>query len=139
MKSVGAVRRNILVSLQSMLISLGYEWIEHRSENYIEIIKGDRVNSFYLFGLKDATSASHIQGLTLCSCFVDEAVVADEDGFNQLLGRCSVEGSKMWVSCNPESPFHWFYVNFIKQAKNKNILYVHFTISKIVRYMWKHT
>ena len=50
-KSVGAVRRNILSSLQSMLISLGFEWIEHRSENYIEIIKGDRVNSFYLFGL----------------------------------------------------------------------------------------
>ena len=50
-KSVGAVRRNILSSLQSMLISLGFEWIEHRSENYIEIIKGDKVNSFYLFGL----------------------------------------------------------------------------------------
>lgn len=57
-----------------------------------------------------------------------EAVVADEDGFNQLIGRCSVEGSKIWVSCNPESPYHWFYVNFIKQAKQKNILYIHFTM-----------
>lgn len=53
MKSVGAVRRNILQSMQSMLLSLGYEWVEHRSENYIEIIKDERVNYVYIFGLKD--------------------------------------------------------------------------------------
>ena len=78
--------------------------------------------------LKDATSSSHIQGLTLAGAFVDEAVVSDRDGFNQLLGRCSVDKSKIWVSCNPESPYHWFYTDFIKQAKKKNILYVHFTM-----------
>lgn len=50
-KSVGAVRRNILQSMQSMLLSLGYEWVEHRSENYIEIIKDERVNYVYIFGL----------------------------------------------------------------------------------------
>ena len=64
----------------------------------------------------------------MASAFIDEAVVADEDGFNQLLGRCSVDGSKIWISCNPESPYHWFYRNFIKQAKHKNILYIHFTM-----------
>lgn len=127
-KSVGAVRRNVLANLQSMLLAMGYEWVEHRSENYIEIIKGEVVNNFYLFGLKDATSSGHIQGLTLCSCFIDEAVVADKDGFNQLIGRCSVDGSKIWVSCNPESPYHWFYTQFIKQAEQKNILYIHFTM-----------
>ena len=75
-----------------------------------------------------ATSASHIQGLTLASVFVDEAVITDRDGFNQLLGRCSVDGSKIFCSCNPESPYHWFYTDFIKQAKKKNILYIHFTM-----------
>lgn len=50
-KSVGAVRRNIIPNMLSMLLSLGYEYVEHRSDNYIEIIKGDVVNNIYLFGL----------------------------------------------------------------------------------------
>ena len=49
-KSVGAVKRNILANLQSMLLSLGFNYIEHRSENYVEIVKGDIVNYFYIFG-----------------------------------------------------------------------------------------
>lgn len=127
-KSVGAVRRNIIPNMLSMLLSLGYEYVEHRSDNYIEIIKGDVVNNIYLFGLKDATSASHIQGLTLAAAFIDECVIADRDGFNQLIGRCSVDGSKIFCSCNPESPYHWFYTDFIRQAKKKNILYIHFNM-----------
>lgn len=47
---MGAVKRNILANLQAMLLSLGFDYIEHRSENYIEIIKGDVVNYFYIFG-----------------------------------------------------------------------------------------
>ena len=53
MKSVGAVRRNIVPNMLSILLSLGYEYVDHRSENYIEIIKDDVVNYIYLFGLKD--------------------------------------------------------------------------------------
>lgn len=55
--------------------------------------------------------------------------MSDRDGFNQLIGRCSVEKSKIFCSCNPESPYHWFYTDFIKQAKRKNILYIHFTMN----------
>lgn len=50
-KSVGAVRRNIVPNMLSMLLSLGYDYVDHRSDNYIEIIKGDIVNNVYLFGL----------------------------------------------------------------------------------------
>ena len=74
------------------------------------------------------TSADYIQGVTLASVFVDEVAVANENGFNQLLARCSVEGAKIWTSSNPESSYHWFYLNFIKRAKEKDILYIHFTM-----------
>ena len=50
-KSVGAVRRNIIPNMLSMLLSLGFDYVDHRSDNYIEIIKGDTVNNVYLFGL----------------------------------------------------------------------------------------
>jgi hypothetical protein len=63
--------------------------------------------------------------MTLASCFVDEVAVANENGFNQLLARCSVEGAKVWTSSNPESPYHWFYLNFIKKAKeNQYTIYI---------------
>ena len=35
-----------------MMIAIGYEVIEHRSENYVEIINGEVVNYFYIFGGK---------------------------------------------------------------------------------------
>lgn len=38
------------MTLKQMMISLDYEVIEHRSENYVEIIKDDVVNYFYIFG-----------------------------------------------------------------------------------------
>ena len=50
-KSVGSVRRNIMIPLKGMLLTLGYEYVEHRSENYMEITKEGVTNYFYLFGL----------------------------------------------------------------------------------------
>lgn len=52
-KSVGTFRRNILVALKQMLMALDYEIIEHRSENYLEIIKGEVTNYFYIFGARN--------------------------------------------------------------------------------------
>ena len=61
-KSVGSFRRNVLMTLKQMLMALDYEVIEHRSENYIEIIKGEVVNYFFIFGGKDESSQDLIQG-----------------------------------------------------------------------------
>ena len=52
-KSVGSFRRNVLTTLKQQMLALGYEVIEHRSENYIEVVKGNVVNYFYIFGGKD--------------------------------------------------------------------------------------
>ena len=46
----------------------------------------------------------------------------------QALARCSVSGSKFWFNCNPENPGHWFYTEWIQKAKERNILYLHFTM-----------
>ena len=49
-KTVLSVRRNVLSPLKQMLLSLHYDIIEHRHENYVEIIKDDICNNFFLFG-----------------------------------------------------------------------------------------
>ena len=51
-----------------------------------------------------------------------------ESFVNQATGRCSVDGSKMWFNCNPDGPYHWFKQNWINKCKEKNILYLHFTM-----------
>lgn len=61
-KSVGSVRRNIVPTLKSMLATIGYECIDHRSENYLEIKYENVVNYFYIFGGRDESSQDLIQG-----------------------------------------------------------------------------
>lgn len=51
-----------------------------------------------------------------------------ESFVNQATGRCSEEGSKFWFNCNPEGPYHWFKLNWIDKAKEKNLVYLHFTM-----------
>lgn len=49
-----------------------------------------------------------------------------ESFYNQATGRLSIEDSKCFCTCNPNSPYHWFYRNVIMKLKEKNGLYVHF-------------
>ncbi len=47
----------------------------------------------------------------------------------QAMARCSVSGSKFWFNCNPESPGHWFYQEWVLKAESsKNMLHLHFTM-----------
>lgn len=127
-KTVGSFRRNVWFWLRIMIISRGYRYKEHRSENFVEITKNRKTNYFFIFGGKDEGSQDLIQGITLAGIFFDEVALMPESFVNQGTGRCSVEGSKFWFNCNPDSPAHWFKVNWIDKAKIKKILNLHFTM-----------
>lgn len=127
-KSVGTFRRNVLNPLKQMLLTLGYNCLEHRSENYIEVSKGDITNYLYIAGAKDEASQDYIQGMTLCGVLLDEVALLPESFFNQATARLSIEGAKIFCNCNPASPYHWFYKNVLQQLDKKNGLYVHFTM-----------
>ena len=51
-----------------------------------------------------------------------------ESFVTQALARCSVGGAKYWFTCNPEGPYHWFKKEWIDKAKEKNLIYLHFTM-----------
>lgn len=127
-KTVGSFRRNVWFWLKIMLISRGYKYKDHKTDNYIEITRSGKTNYFYIFGGKDEGSQDLIQGITLAGIFFDEVALMPESFANQGTGRCSVEGSKFWFNCNPDGPIHWFYTNWILKAKEKNLLYLHFTM-----------
>ncbi|MCL2089224.1 MAG: PBSX family phage terminase large subunit [Oscillospiraceae bacterium] len=127
-KTITSLRRNVITPLLSILATLGF-CCEHKiSKNYITVSLGGRRNRFYLFGGKDEASASFIQGVTLAGVMFDEVALMPRSFVEQALARCSVAGSKFWFNCNPEHPFHWFYLEWIKKAEAKNAFYLHFTM-----------
>ena len=127
-KTVGALRRNLLVSLLPVLRELGLSCTEQRTQNCITVVFGGRENRFYLFGGRDESSAALIQGVTLAGVLLDEVALMPRSFVEQACARCSVPGSKLWFSCNPEGPQHWFYRTWIAKAEERNALYLHFTM-----------
>lgn len=127
-KTIGSFRRNVLFWLKLMLRSRGYQVTDHRADNLLVVRKKGIENYFYIFGGKDERSQDLIQGITLAGVFFDEVALMPESFVNQATGRCSVKGSKFWFNCNPDGSYHWFKVNWIDKAKEKNLLYLHFTM-----------
>lgn len=127
-KTITSLRRNVITPLLNTLSSMGIKAEEKISKNYIDITVGSNKNRFYLFSGKDEASASLIQGITLAGVMFDEVALMPRSFTEQALARCSVEGAKFWFNCNPENPYHWFYINWIQKVKEKNTLYLHFTM-----------
>ncbi len=128
-KTITSLRRNIITDLIPRLKELGFECKEKFSQNMIEVTMGEKTNRFYLFGGRDESSASLIQGMTLGGILLDEVALMPRSFVEQALARCSVSGSKFWFNCNPENPMHWFYTEWIKKSEEKNCLYIHFLMS----------
>ena len=127
-KTVGSLRRNVVNTLKQQLISLGYEYEEKRTENLIVITDGNHTNYFYQFGGKDESSQDLIQGMTLAGVLFDEVALMPQSFVAQAEARCSVAGSKLWYNCNPKGPSHWFKKEYVDIAKDKKLLYLHFTM-----------
>ncbi|MDL2300430.1 PBSX family phage terminase large subunit [Clostridiaceae bacterium OttesenSCG-928-D20] len=127
-KTIISLRRNVLETLLPFLKSRGFQCEQKISKNLLTVRYRGRENSFYLFGGKDEASQSLIQGSTFAGVLLDEVALMPRSFVEQALARCSVGGSKIWFNCNPEGPDHWFYNEWIKKAREKNALYLHFTM-----------
>ena len=127
-KTVQSLRRNLLLPLLPVLSSIGFECEESLTRGYVDVRLCGRENRFYLFGGMNEASASLIQGMTLGGVLFDEVALMPRSFVEQAMARCSMEGAKFFFNCNPESPGHWFYNEWIKKRDAKNALYVHFTM-----------
>lgn len=127
-KTIASLRRNVITPLLPVLKDLGFACDYKISRNYLEISKSGRTNKFFLFGGRDESSASLIQGMTLGGVMLDEVALMPRSFVEQAIARCSLENSKYFFNCNPEHPYHWFYVEWIKKHKEKNVLYIHFSM-----------
>jgi PBSX family phage terminase large subunit len=127
-RTITSLRRNVITPLLPMLKDYGLTFSEKISANYIDVTLLSRTNRFYIFGGKDESSAALIQGMTLSGVFFDEVALMPRSFVEQAIARCSVSGSKMWFNCNPDTPAHWFYNEWIKKHDEKRALCIHFTM-----------
>ncbi|MGM9669618.1 MAG: PBSX family phage terminase large subunit [Faecousia sp.] len=127
-KTIASLRRNVLLELRPKLEALGATWKETRSENRITVEFGGNTNRFYIFGGRDESSASLIQGITFAGVLLDEVALMPKSFVDQACARCSVAGSRLWFNCNPAGPNHWFYREWILEAEKRRCLRLHFTM-----------
>lgn len=125
-KTIASLRRNVVTPLLPVLKDIGFSCDYKISRNYLEITRGKVTNRFYLFGGRDESSSSLIQGMTLGGVMLDEVALMPRSFVEQAIARCSLENAKYFFNCNPEHPYHWFYIEWIKKYKEKNMLYIHF-------------
>lgn len=127
-KTIQSLRRNVLSEILPMLEGLGAVWQEKRSENLVTVQFLGHENRFYIFGGRDESSASLIQGITFAGILLDEVALMPRSFVEQACARCSVAGSRLWFNCNPAGPSHWFYRTWILEAEQRNCLRLHFTM-----------
>lgn len=126
-KTIESLRRNVVSQLPVWLEGVVHIK-ERRNENKLVVTVNGRTNSFYLFGGRDESSYTLIQGITLAGVLFDEVALMPRSFVEQALARCSISGSTFWFNCNPEGPEHWFFKEWVQKHKQKNVLYLHFTM-----------
>lgn len=129
-RTVDSCTKNIIVPFTAMSLAKERYIIRwRRGDKVMEVRRGAVTNYFEVFGGKDEASYTLIQGRTLAGVLLDEVVLMPRSFVEQALTRCSVDGAKLWFSCNPGSPQHWFYLEWIKRHKERNALYLHFEMT----------
>ena len=129
-KTIGSFKRNVWMLLKVMLRLRGYRIakLADSGDNVFTISRGGKSNNFFLFGGRDERSQDLVQGFTAAGFLFDEVVLMPKSFVNQAIARCSEEGSKLWFNCNPDSPFHWFKVEWIEQLAAKHAIHVKFEL-----------
>lgn len=130
-KTVRSAERNIIIPMQQVADLTEYYSVSYtRSINMLTVKYNNVINQFYIFGGKDESSYALIQGITLSGVLFDEVALMPRSFVEQAIARTlSIHNAKNWFNCNPENPNHWFYKEWICEAKNKNALHIHFLMT----------
>ena len=130
-KTISSTERNIILPLLNMPDITDYYSLQYiRGENKRIIIRsGSHTNTFFIFGGKDESSYTLVQGITLSGVLFDEVALMPKSFVDQAVARTLSEPeARYWFNCNPESAEHWFYKEWICNTRQKKALHLHFTM-----------
>ena len=124
----GCVKNLVLPYLSSSLARRSYRLKWRPGTKELTVAGRGRRNVFEVFGGLNESSFMLIQGRTFGGVLLDETALLPRSFADQAVARCSLPGSKLWFNCNPASPSHWFYKEWVAKAGEKNALRLHFTL-----------
>lgn len=127
-KTVRSAERNVIMPLmQIRSVCTRYSVVYTRSISLLTVSRGSKKNFFYIFGGKDESSYMLIQGITLAGVLFDEVALMPRSFVEQAITRTlSVDSAKLWFNCNPETPSHWFYQEWVKCPEKHKAKHLHF-------------
>lgn len=128
-KTMGALKKNVVRPMLQMMEAWCWPYTYVRSGTDAKIEIG--TNTYYLYGANTEAAQDALQGLTAAGAYLDEAALFPKSFVDQAIGRCSVEGSKIWMNCNPAGPYHYIRQEFLlpEAAKKKKVYHLHFKMT----------
>lgn len=100
------VVRNVLAPMQEVFGPARVQW--NLGTDAHATIMGRRCP---IIGANNVRSEYTIRGMTLHGWYADEVTLHPESVFDMARTRLSAPGAKAFVSCNPDSPYHWLMRN----------------------------
>lgn len=111
-KSLGTLKRNVINDLFDVIGTSNIKWVDRQQGELLMF--GKRV---YAIGAATEEAEERIRGATFAGAYCDEANLYPESVWMQLQARLSLPGAKTFANCNPDSPYHWFYKNVLRNTQ----------------------
>ncbi len=96
----------------------------------------DRHGHFKLFGVEvvptytgSVRGVGSIRGMTSYGAYINEASLATQEVFQEIINRCSKPNARIICDTNPDNPQHWLKTDYIDNKKpDAKIKSFHFTL-----------
>lgn len=114
-RGINALERNVVKPLLLMLNNQGitYEYSKYNQQ----IVLTNLHKTIHLFGIDNEASEARIKGFTCGGTLIDEVTVLPESGVQMLLSRNSLDGAKIFMTCNPTNPHSYVYTDFVSNQE----------------------
>ena len=121
-----SIETNVLTEIFNTF-GIEFHFDKHNSFQYkfrnLPAINVIQIFTQSIAGLKSA------RGFTATGAYVNEAALANEEVFHEIVNRCSITGSRVVCDTNPDVPTHWLKTDYIDKAGNvKQIIANHFVL-----------
>lgn len=126
-RTLKALERNVLRPMSALYGDRRFTYSLGKKE---ATLFGRRIE---LEGANDAQAEAKIRGMTLAGFLANEITLYPEGFVRECFNRMSVAGGMGFGTTNPDSPFHYLYVDFIQKeaelrAKGFDLRVWHYTI-----------
>lgn len=122
-KTFATLQRNVLNDIFDIVGPENYHWID-RLRGELRIYH----RRIYCYGASNEEAESKIRGATFAGALCDECNLYPLSVWQQLMARLSIKGAKCFCNCNPDSPYHWFYTDYITNDEITDKKIWHFTM-----------